>query len=202
MRILAVSPESEYADEPELIMRLLDAGLDRYHVRKPSWDLAAYGSLIEAVAVAYRSRLSIHQFPELSQRYSIGFHLKDAEAGSTAPAGESHGEVIAFGPRLRSRSLHRLSGLAASVSGFYYSFLSPVYPSLSKPGYRATWSQAELRAALALPRSGRLYALGGITPANAPKALELGFDGVVLHGALWQSSDPVQVVRHCRKELV
>ena len=38
MDLLAVSPENEYQGEVDLVIALLEGGLDRYHLRKPDWN--------------------------------------------------------------------------------------------------------------------------------------------------------------------
>ena len=50
----------------------------------------------------------------------------------------------------------------------------------------------QLRAALKPDYPTRLYALGGVQPGKLALAQSLGFEGVVLHGALWQAADPLQ----------
>jgi len=186
MDILAVSPVSEYAGEALLLPRLFEGGLARYHLRKPSWSLARCAEWLRAIPASLLSQISIHQHHELADTFGVGLHLKDGPAAAL-PVAERR---LAEAP-LRSRSLHGLHRLETSLDGFGYALLSPVFPSISKSGYGPQWSEAELRQALAAPRRAKLYALGGITAANAARAVDFGFDGVVLHGALWQAVDPL-----------
>ena len=37
-----------------------------------------------------------------------------------------------------------------------------------------------------------VHALGGITPKNAAKAREMGFDGIAFIGSVWKQPDPVR----------
>lgn len=71
------------------------------------------------------------------------------------------------------------------------SFLSPIYGSISKPGYEAAFPDAD---ALASALAGARYpvlALGGVTPDKFEELRELGFAGAALLGAVWQAPDPV-----------
>ena len=165
-------------------MRLLDAGLDRYHVRKPQWSTAEYAALIEQIPADMHARLSIHQAYSLAEAYGVAIHLKAAS----------------WHPSARSRSLHRLESLAQQLDGFEYAFLSPVFASISKQGYAPQWPASQLRDVVTAPRNARLYALGGISAANAKQALECGFDGVVLHGSLWHAADPLRAFQAVQKE--
>lgn len=185
MNLLAVSPESDYADEAACVVRLFENGLRRYHLRKPGWTADQTAGFIGQLPGDLQSRISIHQHHELADTFSVGRHHK-AGAGviltkPTAPAAVS-------------RSLHTLSGLEDACQGMDYVFLSPVFPSISKPGYAPDESFAALRSVLSNEHSANVYALGGLDINNFEEALELGFDGVVLHGALWLSADPVKVL--------
>ena len=77
-----------------------------------------------------------------------------------------------------------------------YVFISPVFDSISKQGYKAAIDPAG-RGQLAqwarqhtttLPR---IVALGGVNAACIPALLEHGFDGAALLGAVWESDNPV-----------
>lgn len=185
MQLIVVSPESEYADEASVIVRLLDAGLTRYHLRKPDWTAAQCADLLAKVPQQLHTQLSIHQCYELADSHAVSIHLKDN--------GSTHSLA-------KSRSLHDLQSIADKVKDLDYAFLSPIFPSITKTGYVSPWIELELRDALRGPRELQFYALGGITTGTAERALDLGFDGVVLHGTVWQSADPVQAFQSFRKE--
>lgn len=185
MDLLAISPpDDEYPQEAHLIVQLLDAGLLRYHIRKPVGSQRATESLIQAVPEVYHSRLSLHQHYELGDRYEVCLH---------------HTSHTVLGERAaRSCSLHHLSSLETALDGYDYAFLSPIFPSISKAGYGPSWTESSLRAALKPDYPTRLYALGGVQPGKLALAQSLGFEGVVLHGALWQAADPLQVFQSFR----
>lgn len=88
-------------------------------------------------------------------------------------------------------SCHTLQEVLSNKERISYVFLSPIFDSISKQGYRAAFTDDELRRA---HRDGiiddKVIALGGITPANARKALALGFGGVAVLGDIWQNADP------------
>jgi len=194
MHLLAVSPESEYADEPALVVRLFDAGLARYHLRKPDWSREQCAEWLQAIPMGLHALISVHQHHDLAKEFGVGLHFRDD--GQRL----DHEARFGVGPLVRSRSLHELERLSERVEGMAYTFLSPIFASISKQGYKPDWTEAELRAALAGPRSSKLYALGGITAENLAQVGELGFDGAVLHGCLWQANDPIAAFDVVRKE--
>lgn len=66
-----------------------------------------------------------------------------------------------------------------------YLFLSPLFDSISKKGYKASVEPREAARELAVSRSCRIVALGGIAPGNIVCTATLGFDGAAVLGALW-----------------
>ena len=90
-------------------------------------------------------------------------------------------------------SCHTLEEVHLNKLQSDYVFLSPIFDSISKQGYKAAFTEYILRCA---HRDGiiddKVVALGGITPANARKAMTLGFGGVAVLGDIWQSADPAK----------
>lgn len=68
--------------------------------------------------------------------------------------------------------------------------LGPFFSSISKPGYGP---QLPLSALQNLP--GPVYALGGITPDNAPSAVASGAFGVAVLGGILFAEDPARATR-------
>jgi thiamine monophosphate synthase len=115
-------------------------------------------------------------------------------------------------PRLLGRSCHDRDDLArATREGSDYATVSPVAPSASKPGYGPALGTDGLRSLArhvrphtdpsgeapkfrAAARSPVVYALGGVTPANAADWLDAGADGVAVMGAVMRAHDPAAVV--------
>jgi thiamine-phosphate pyrophosphorylase len=70
--------------------------------------------------------------------------------------------------------------------------LSPVFDSISKTGYKAAFDTN-----FRLDKdgyAGNVLALGGINQHTADKARHMLFDGIALHGAIWQH--PAHAVRN------
>ena len=106
---------------------------------------------------------------------AIGVHLP-----ARAPAVQSR-----FG-----RSCHSAAALAAAAAeGAEYATLSPFSSTPSKPGYGPPLPP-EAFASAPLP----VYALGGVTVANAGAALTAGAFGLAAMGAIMRATDPGAVV--------
>ncbi len=185
--IVVVSPEHEDARELPVLLALFAAGLERYHVRKPSWPAGRLQAWLERVPAAWRPRLVLHHHHELCDTLGLGGrHWPEATAPVRPPAGP-----------LRSRSCHDLAGLRASLGAYDSVFFGPVFESISKPGHgpRPDLSLDQLSRVLrSRPRDDRrtlVLALGGVTVARLPALRALGFDGAAVLGAIWQAEDPV-----------
>lgn len=85
---------------------------------------------------------------------------------------------------------HTISSLKSNDYLFEYVFLSPVFDSISKIGYRSTFNEDSLKQAVHASAC-KVIALGGIDEGKIEKAAQLGFDGVALLGAIWSAADPV-----------
>lgn len=88
------------------------------------------------------------------------------------------------------RSCHGRGEVAAAASeGCHYATLSPFAPTRSKPGYSPPLAAMEY-ADHPIP----VFALGGISAANAGEALATGAYGVAVMGAVMRAADPAAVV--------
>ena len=92
-------------------------------------------------------------------------------------------------------STHNLEeALRAVEEGADYITLSPIFPSVSKPGYGPALGVETLRMvarAVSIP----VVALGGITPENARACREAGAAGIAVLGSVMTAEDPGAIVR-------
>ena len=96
-------------------------------------------------------------------------------------------------PGLMGRSCHDESSLRrAAAEGCDWVTVSPVRATASKPGYGPPLGLDGLSrlAAGAVP----VYALGGLTPADARPCLDAGAAGVAVMGAVMRADDPARLV--------
>lgn len=175
---VAITPPYIYPGEPDAIGSLLRSGdYDYVHIRKPDASEAATRELVSAIDPSLRGLLALHDHYHLAnEMHCGGIHLN--RRNPLPPAGWA-GRI--------SRSCHSTSELYESA-GCDYVFLSPVYPSISKPGYSsALLDDPELPGTL---RSARIpvVALGGVTADRFEALKWLGFSGAAMLGATWRGS--------------
>jgi thiamine-phosphate pyrophosphorylase len=70
---------------------------------------------------------------------------------------------------------------------FDYAFYGPVFDSISKKGYRSALAEnTKIKS-----HKSKQIAIGGVDGNNCTKAFEMGFAGVAVLGAIWQSPEPI-----------
>lgn len=174
-QVIFITEPYFYPSEATEITEALRSGrANRVHIRKPSSGEEELLRLLEAIPLELRPRLSLHDHHQLATPMDIGgVHVN------------SRNSAISNGFKgIRSISLHDINQLRDLPEEYDYAFLSPIYPSISKPGYRGRFNGEELRESLLT--TDRIIALGGVTPDRSLELQEMGFAGYAMLGAAWR----------------
>lgn len=172
--------EPEFMDnEASLIVMVLDSGFNVVHLRKPGCTEQEMRDLIESIPQSYYRRLRLHDHLKLSADYGLlGVHLNSRNP--RPPEGVTN----------VSRSCHSLEELQSPVKcgiTLNYQTLSPIFDSISKPGYRSAFDLETIGEKIA---GLNVIALGGVTPDKFPLLKQYGFIGAAMLGAVWQNIVP------------
>lgn len=180
MRLIVITPESPRDDEPDLINRMLEMGIDRVHLRHHECARNVLHNIISNIALNYRSRITIHDEFELVADFpELGVNLN---ARNPFPPALTHGLV--------SRSCH---SICETLLPSDYSLLSPIFPSISKDGYRGDFSSDEL---MSVP-VGKVFALGGVTAERIADIKRYPFIGAAFLGSVWsKDTKPATVIKN------
>lgn len=148
---VAITPEAILPDEARRVALLLDARWDFVHLRHPGASRRDMLNLIKSIPQRYHSRLRLHSHFDLAAEFNLGgLHLN----------GRCPEPPACYSGSL-SKTCHSIAEVA-EARGMDYVTLSPVFDSVSKPGYRGAFDAA----AIELPAGVRVLALGGVTPEN------------------------------------
>ena len=176
MNLIILTTPNFLPDEAEVLTALLSHGLYRLHLRKPGCTEAELDALIRQLPPAYYPRISLHDHFPLQARYHLGgIHLNSRNPD--VPTGFQG---------LVSRSCHTLEEAARYAPLTDYYFLSPIFDSISKQGYRAGFTEQQLRQAAEQGIiNEKTIALGGVTADKLPYLASLGFGGAAFLGDIW-----------------
>lgn len=178
MRLIVITKEDILPNEGEIINNLFKQGLEVLHIRKPGIDKKEMKRLIEQIDSRYYQQIVLHDYFQLATEFQLkGIHLNRRNPEKPP---DWHGSV--------SCSCHSEDELRTNKSCDYV-FLSPIFDSISKRGYKHAYTEDQL---IRMKQNGdidtRVIALGGITTATIPQAAWYGFGGVAVLGSLWNDT--------------
>lgn len=184
-QLIGITPDTLSASQWAIVPDLFVAGLSYLYVRQPDTD-ALRKRLYSGELQPYQSRLLV-PFDLLGN--GARRHWKEA-ARLSALASEQ-----AF-----STSVHSLGDWPTLAGRVELVFYSPVFASVSKPGYGPAQPLDEIARQVETIRHQQpnlpfLIGLGGVRIDTIQLVKDAGFDGAAVLGTLWQSPDPVSVVR-------
>ncbi len=193
MKLIVITLPDFFEGETVAINRFFASGLEILHLRKPEASAEEMEQLLKQISPEFRSRIVVHSHFELAIRYGLkGIHLN--RRFPSPPAGFA-GHI--------SASCHSIEELSERGESFGYLFLSPIFNSISKQGYKASFSAQTLRQAHEHGIIGsNTIALGGICPDNIPTVKTLGFGGVAILGDAWANVDNIPQYINKLKQLL
>lgn len=170
--VIAITLPEFFPSESFIINGLLSRKeVDYVHIRKPGVSIEKMEGLITEIDPIFYSRIKVHDCFDLVER----FHLGGCHLNSRNPSPPDTVRSI-------SRSIHSLAEIDKNLD-LDYQFLSPVFDSISKPGYKASF---ELEKISSYINGKNVIALGGVTPGKFRYLKNLGFKGAALSGYFFQ----------------
>ncbi len=175
----------------EIVRQVLEAGCRWLLLREKDLDsetLAAFGKPLAQAARDSGAKFLVSADVEAAVALKAdGVHLPRRRAFADAVSEVRN----ALGPEaMVGVSTHNPAEIReANELAIDYMTLSPIYPSLSKPGYGSGLGAETLRQYCALAQKP-VIGLGGITPDRLTNALTCGLSGLAVLGAVMQSVEP------------
>jgi len=186
MKYIVLTPPDDIPNEIERIHSLFNNdNLQILHLHKPNYNIKQLKKYINKINASYHPRIVLHAYPQfLSEQHPLnelsfklkGIHLPERVRIDRLPL-PSNFKVI-------STSFHELHDVIHNEENFEYVFLSPIFNSISKKGYKAAFDMNELKDALA-KSTHSIVALGGMDKGKQEIVRELGFAGMGVLGAVW-----------------
>ncbi len=152
----------------------LAAGIDVLVLRESDLDARVYVPLaarLVARALGTAAAVVVNDRADVAIAAGAGLHLKsDSPPATRVRTLVGHTTTI-------GRSAHRAGEIEAGQEGVDYWLVGTVFPSASKPDRSSVTGTSALSAAVSVARAA-VFALGGITAANAAACRDAGAAGV------------------------
>lgn len=179
LRIAITRPDAIPNEALSIVEKLLSGEYDILHLRKPDWSIEQVEKLLRALPTDLHPRIMLHSHFSLVEKYNVrGVHLNSR--WPMPPSGYK-GKI--------SRSCHTFEEVRNSKLLYDYVFLSPIFDSISKLGYKAAFAVEDLeRAGADGLFQPNVVALGGVTEERIPKLQEWNFAGAAMLGVVWESA--------------
>lgn len=173
MKQILITQDFFYDDEANQINDFLDfdENIFRIHIRKPQAKKDDYANLLKKIKKENLSKITIHDYFDLANDF-VGIGINLNQRNNFVPNGFC-GFV--------SQSCHSLKELEFSKKNTNYQFLSPIFDSISKKGYKSNFDLIELKNNIFVDKN--TIALGGVNAQNVAILTEIGFGGFA---TLWR----------------
>jgi len=192
--IIVITPEDKVQNETEIINQLFQEGLNLLHIRKPFINAEEMTDFIQKIDSKFHSQLVLHSHYDLAENFNISrFHFREID--------RQNGLFQSFTDKIISTSVHDIETFNELSGNWEYSFISPVFPSISKKGYGENSNILNDIKKRDNPNV-KLITLGGINEKNINEIFESEVDGVALLGAIWESDEPLGVFKKCRQNVI
>ncbi len=184
MKYYIISPPKTNSNEIEIVNHLLKDHDITFHLRKPDYTENELKNYLRQINSDCHSKITIHNNHQLIHHFNLkGIHFtsynrNDLHKYQTLKC-------------CKSISTHSFNEIVESEFSYDYYFLSPIFESVSKPGYGGnSFNEENLKSFLDLYPN--VVALGGVNSNNIKKVDQLGFYGAAILGTFWQYCDQIQ----------
>ena len=172
-KIIAITAPDFIENEEMRVMKILQNGEAHFvHIRKPSASMDEVKAFLRKIDSEFYPLLKLHDHFELLKDFPLG----GVHINSRNPVSPANSLSV-------SVSAHSIEELEQWKDKDYV-FLSPIFNSISKPGYLSAFTIEELK--LALKNHHNVIALGGVTPDKFPLLKQIGFSGAAMLGHFQQ----------------
>jgi len=193
-KLIVVSSPDGFDHELRDVKEMFEAGLEYFHVRKPKFSTSRLRRYLSKIDKKYHNRIVLHTHHELSVTFKVrGIHLTRRHLSKKVFWSWLQKMYMKLRrPNIETTvGFHTLTDLKENNPGYSYVFLSPVFDSISKVGYKSTFNEESLREILS-ETSFKVIAMGGVDESKIMQAKEWGFSGVAVLGSIWKAKDPVE----------
>lgn len=202
MILTILSDSGENQEELELINFFFENGLDIYHLRKRNFSRADMTTFLDKIPKEYHSKIVIHSHYSLALKYKLlGIHISRKKRKSKYAEWFKTRYYKLKNPKISiSTSYSQLTNFEDKKSSYDYVFLSPIFDTISNASYGSHFNLKLIELLLAKTPE-KVIALGGVNASKIEKLESLGFYGVAVSGAIWESNDPKKTFLEIKQQM-
>ena len=199
MQLIVISHPDIITNEADTINALFDEGLEVFHLRKPTASENELRDLLRKINKKNYSGIAIHQDHSMAKTVGINrIHFSETNRLTTTEEELKKWKTENY---ILSTSIHSIDDHESLSDNFSYTFLGPVFESISKPGYKPR-SEELIQLKKEENRRVKIIAIGGITGDKIEKVEQANFDGVALLGTIWNdTANAIKVFRKCQQNV-
>lgn len=183
MELILLSYPDFFKGETEIVSSLLDRYDFTFHLRKPQASSQELVGYLDEIPEALHPKIVLHSDIESFSKFKLkGMHFPGTKRKLSMQLSKDV---------RKGTSCHSISEVKSLDDTFDYVYLSPVFESISKQGYKGSLNMEEVKMFLEENRQSKVYALGGIAAHNIGELEHLRFDGIAVLGAVW-TNEPLK----------
>lgn len=180
MELVLISYPEFFDGEIKIINTLLKEFNFTFHLRKPKAGIDEIRNLLKKIPEELHEKIIVSNFQSLINEFEIkGIHFSTMQR----PKILNKEKDVVYGT-----SCHSLEEINGMGEAYDYMYLSPVFQSISKIGYKGNLDLQIVKEYLEEKRRNRIIALGGIDADKINKLAGFSFDGLAVLGAVWTNN--------------
>jgi thiamine-phosphate pyrophosphorylase len=191
MKVIVLSNPKILPQEAEILNSLFSLGMSCLHLRKTDCSDNDIIGLLKGIHKEYHNRIMIHGHYNLIENFDLkGLHF---------PVRDQHliPEFKDY-PGIRSTSSHSLEEVLQLPPEIDYTFLSPIFDSISKKGYKQNFTLESLPDKKTWT-GPKVIALGGISDETVGLLKNSFFEGVAVLGYIWEKKNDIDKIQAFKK---
>ena len=204
MKVVVISPSKVKEEEINNLVKMFEAGLETYHLRKPKFSTKLLQEYIEKIPKQFHNRIIIHSHHNLARKYNLqGVHYTKKHLEPNFKNWWREKMLrISTSSFIKTSSHGKLASLYDEEDmKFDYVFLSPIFDTITGK-YQSGYYEDSIK--LTLQKTGKkVIARGGVDATRIEKIKELGFYGMALYSSVWDKENPVEeylkVIKRCKE---
>jgi thiamine-phosphate pyrophosphorylase len=195
MQTILYTPAQNLENEVDVIIQLLDNGIDHLYIYKPELDDFSLVDFVESIPEKYWKKC-VSTSLIITKEFDLGgYHFTRDIVQKNELYNEKILAWLKEKNKISSVTAHSIEELKKYEVNFNHVIVSPLFPSISKENYSYNWNIEELKITInSRPTSSnsRLFAVGGIDENKIGAVKNLNFDGVGLLGTIWNNDNPFE----------